>query len=50
MNRVIRGLRRDDLLRIRGRNVEIPHWEALAEAGGFDGGYLEMDDPARRRI
>ncbi|MEK7342270.1 MAG: Crp/Fnr family transcriptional regulator [Pseudomonadota bacterium] len=43
MNRVIRSLRQDGLLILKGREVQIPDWDALAATGQFDGGYLEMD-------
>ncbi len=48
MNRVIRALRQDNLLLVQGRDVQVPDWDALAAVGGFDGGYLELDDRWRR--
>jgi CRP-like cAMP-binding protein len=50
MNRIIGGLRADRLLLIQGREVSVPDWDGLAEAGGFDAGYLQMDDPVPRRL
>ncbi|EQB01098.1 CRP-like cAMP-binding protein [Sphingobium wenxiniae] len=47
MNRIIRGLRRDNLLIIQGRDVQVPDWDRLAAAGSFDGGYLAMDESWR---
>ena len=43
LNRVMRALRQANLLLMRGRDVHIPKWEVLADVGGFEGGYLELE-------
>ncbi|MEZ7274169.1 Crp/Fnr family transcriptional regulator [Sphingobium sp. 10 DY56-G10] len=43
MNRVIRALRQQGLLTVQGRDVQVPDWNALAHAGGFESGYLAID-------
>ncbi|WP_235219093.1 Crp/Fnr family transcriptional regulator [Sphingobium sp. C100] len=48
MNRVMRALRQDNLLIVQGRDVQVPDWDALAAVGGFEGGYLEMNQSWRQ--
>lgn len=48
MNRVIRSMREDGLMTIRAREVHISDWAALATAAGFEEGYLELRQEARR--
>jgi CRP-like cAMP-binding protein len=43
LNRVMTTLRKENLLLMRGRDVHIPDWDGLADVGGFEGGYLELD-------
>ncbi len=45
MNRVMRALRAEGLIVVRGRRIEIPDWKAIIEAAGFDDGYLETEEP-----
>lgn len=45
MNRIMRALRADGLIVVRGRQIEIPDWDATTTAAGFDDGYLETEEP-----
>lgn len=48
MNRVIRSMREEGLMTIMGREIHVPDWAALAAAAGFEEGYLELTQAARR--
>ena len=48
MNRVIRSMREDGLMTIKGREIHVLDWAALATAAGFEEGYLELSQVARR--
>jgi CRP-like cAMP-binding protein len=48
MNRVIRSMREEGLMTIVGREIHVPDWAALATAAGFEEGYLELTQAARR--
>jgi CRP-like cAMP-binding protein len=50
MNRVIKALRHANLLRTQGGEVIVPDWEGLAEDGGFDEGYLELERAPDQRL
>lgn len=45
MNRIMRALRAEGLIVVRGRRIEIPNWAAITNAAGFDDGYLETEEP-----
>jgi CRP-like cAMP-binding protein len=42
VNRVLQDLRRDGLIRSRGKRLDVADWGALEEAGGFDPRYLHV--------
>ncbi|HEV2530557.1 Crp/Fnr family transcriptional regulator, partial [Phenylobacterium sp.] len=42
VNRVLQDLRREGLIKSRGRFLGVPDWPALAQAGGFDPRYLHL--------
>jgi CRP-like cAMP-binding protein len=46
VNRALQALRQDGLIVSRGRYLSIPDWQALANAGEFDRGYLHMSPDA----
>ncbi|EQB12717.1 Crp/Fnr family transcriptional regulator [Sphingobium lactosutens] len=48
MNRIMRALRQQELLTVRGREVQVRDWNALARAAGFEPGYLAIDHRWRR--
>lgn len=45
VNRVMRQLRDQDLCRVAGRDVTLPHFEALARLGNFSAQYLYLNHP-----
>ena len=47
VNRVLKGLEREGLIRRDRRFVTIPDWEALRQAGGFSETYLHLDQVPR---
>lgn len=52
VNRTLQTLRKDGLIDVRGRVVQIPDWGRLAELGEFNADYLDADTTpdARRRL
>lgn len=48
VNRMLRDLRTDGLLRFQHGRAEIPDWEALASLAEFDPGYLMLEGPPQR--
>jgi len=47
VNRTLKSLRDDGLVKTSGRNFQVQDWPALAALGDFDGAYLQIDDPPR---
>lgn len=50
VNRTMMGLRRDEILTVRGQTAWIHDWKALAEAGDFEADYLQMDIKPEERL
>jgi len=46
VNRVLQRLRASGLISLRRGALQVHDWEGLKQAGGFDAGYLHMDDAA----
>ncbi|GHA85550.1 Crp/Fnr family transcriptional regulator [Modicisalibacter luteus] len=44
MNRVLQALRADGLIQTKGKQVIVPDWEKLKEAGDFDPLYLHLEE------
>ena len=42
VNRVLQALRADGLIVLRGNTLQVPDWEKLKKAGGFDPIYLHL--------
>ncbi|GHB13701.1 Crp/Fnr family transcriptional regulator [Modicisalibacter luteus] len=49
VNRVLQALRGDGLVQTKGKQVIVPDWEKLKEAGDFDPLYLHLEDVGAAR-
>lgn len=50
VNRTLMAFRREGAMTVRGFTVRIHDWQALAEAGDFEAGYLQMDIRPDKRM
>lgn len=50
MNRVLARLRKEGLIALDGRTLEVNHWPGLVAAGEFDPTYLHLEGPDRLHI
>lgn len=50
VNRILQGLRRDEIAKVCGRAVHIHDWDALANAGEFDMSYLQTNVRPEQRL
>ena len=50
VNRTLQALRHEGIAHVSSRAVHIPDWEALAETGDFDAGYLQIGVKPQARL